>query len=97
VLAGLTQFIHMNISMPEVKFSDLKEKSNDPKEDMMKSFQVYMKYGLPVMVFALLGTIFNAAIGLYWVTLNIFMILQERAVRRDKETLKEMNKGEIKK
>jgi membrane protein insertase Oxa1/YidC/SpoIIIJ len=31
---------------------------------------------------------------LYWVTLNIFMILQERAVRRDKETLKEMKEEE---
>jgi membrane protein insertase Oxa1/YidC/SpoIIIJ len=96
MLAGLTQFIHMNISMPEVRLSDLKEKSNDPKEDMMKSFQVYMKYGLPVMVFVLLGTTFNAAIGLYWVTSNIFMILQERAVRGDKETLKEMKEEEKK-
>lgn len=94
ILAGITQYIHMDISMPDVTWKDLKSDSGDMKEDMMNAFQAYMKYGLPVMVFVLLGTTLMAGLGLYWVTQNIFMIFQERMVRGDKETLKEMTKKE---
>lgn len=94
VLAGVTQYIHMSISMPDVSWKDLKSQGKDMKEDMMASFQAYMKYGLPVMVFVLLLTTFNAGLGLYWVTTNLFMIFQEKAVRADKNILKEMNDKE---
>ena len=90
LLAGITQFIHMEISMPDIHWSDLKKSGKDTKEDMMKSFQVYMKYGFPLMAVLLLTFTLNAAIGLYWVTSNIFMIFQERAIRGKKKELKEI-------
>ena len=50
--------------MPEVKLSDLKEKGKDGKEDMMKAFQVYIKYGMPILItFMSFG--FSAALTLY--------------------------------
>jgi hypothetical protein len=65
-LAAVTQFIHLSISMPDVKFSDLKKRNGvDLKTDMMNSFQVNIKYGLPVLIFFMLTTAFNSAIAVY--------------------------------
>jgi membrane protein insertase Oxa1/YidC/SpoIIIJ len=85
----------MQVSMPDVKFSDLKpmvapEKGQKPTEDMMQTFQVYMKYGLPVMIF-FMAFGFMASLTLYWITSNLFMIFQERMVRGQKNELKKMN------
>ena len=96
ILAGITQYIHMAISMPDVSWKDLKSDSGDMKEDMMSTFQAYMKYGLPVMIFGILATILPSGLGLYWITQNIFMIFQERMVRGDKATLKEITDREKK-
>lgn len=88
-MAGVTQYLHLHISMPEVKFSDLKKKDgSDIKKDMMTSFQVNIKYGLPFFVFFMLITILSSALALYWVTLNVFSILQELLVRDKKKELK---------
>jgi len=88
ILASVTQFIYTSVSMPDVKFSDLKA-GNSSKEDMMKTFMVYIKYFMPLMIFfVLLGL--NSALGLYWIISNIFMSLQEKRVRADKEELKKI-------
>lgn len=96
ILAALTQFIHMEISMPDVKLSNLKTttdskgKQDGIKEDMMNSFQVYIKYGMPVLVLLMLASSFNAGLGLYWLTQNVFLIFQEKIVRSKKDELKEV-------
>lgn len=91
LLAGVTQFIHLSISMPEVKFSDLKKKAGkDFKTEMMNSFQVNIKYGLPILVFLMLLMAFNSAVALYWITANIFQIIQEFVVRDKKKKLREI-------
>ncbi len=98
ILAALTQFIHMEISMPDVKLSNLKTEKKPQKEgvkeDMLTSFQVYIKYGMPIMVLLMLAFTFNAALGLYWLTSNIFLIFQEKSVRGSKEEIKKITENE---
>ncbi len=90
-LAAASQFLHLSISMPEVKFSDLKKKpESNLKEDMMNSFQVNLKYGLPVFIFFILITAFNSAVAIYWITSNLFQAFQEFLVRNKKKELKEI-------
>ncbi len=91
IIAAGTQFLHLSISMPDVKLSDLKNKTGIMKEDMMNSFQVNIKYGLPVLVLIMLATIFNSAIAIYWITSNIFMAAQEFVVRGKKSELKNLS------
>ena len=91
-VAAATQFLHLSISMPDVKLSDLKKKKGDIKEDMMNSFQVNIKYGLPILILVILLTVLNAAVALYWITSNLFMAAQEFFVRGKKEQLKNMDK-----
>jgi YidC/Oxa1 family membrane protein insertase len=88
-LAGVTQYMHLHTSMPDVKFSDLKKKGgSDVKTDMLNSFQVNIKYGLPFLIFFMLISVFNSALAVYWITLNIFSTAQEFVVRDKKSLLK---------
>jgi membrane protein insertase Oxa1/YidC/SpoIIIJ len=90
IIAAATQFAHLSISMPDVKISDFKKKGGNMKEDMMNSFQVNIKYGLPILILIMLLTAFNAAVALYWITSNIFMAAQEFVVRGKKLELKDI-------
>ena len=88
-LAAITQYLYMHITMPEVKLSHFfKKTEGGMKENFGNSLKVNMKFGLPVFVFLLLSFSLNAALGLYWVTSNLFLILQEYLVRKDKQELK---------
>ena len=80
ILAGLSQFIQMQIVMP-------KKQNIDPtvqkgfREQLSHNMQFQMKYFMPVFVgFIAYGI--SAAVALYWVTSNIVTIIQEILVRR---------------
>lgn len=77
-LAGITQFIQINYALPKMA-----ERKDDPslKEDLARSFQLQMRYVMPVMI-AIFAYIISAAIALYWVTSNIFAIGQELYMRK---------------
>lgn len=77
-LAGITQFIQINYSMPA-----LGARKDNPslKEDMARSFQLQMRYMMPVMI-AVFAYVISAAIALYWVTSNLFGIGQEIYMRK---------------
>ncbi len=94
ILAAATQFLYMHLSMPDVKFSDLKKKGGDIKEDMMNSFQVNIKFGMPILILVMLLMAFNSAVAIYWITSNLFMSLQEFIVRGKKSQLKDLTKKE---
>ncbi|MDB4984522.1 MAG: 60 kDa inner rane insertion protein [Patescibacteria group bacterium] len=77
ILAGLSQFAQMYFSpamqnMPTPKDGD---KTSMMAASMTKS----MKYTMPVMI-AVFGYAVPAAVTLYWIVSNIFMIIQERIV-----------------
>jgi len=76
-MAGVTQFFQTKLALPPMK-----PKSDTPslKDDLARSFNVQMRYILPVVVFAIAYTI-SAAIAIYWTTSNLFAIGQEIYVR----------------
>ncbi len=79
VLAAVTQFIYTRLSMgprgtvtpTEASFSS----------DMARTFDLQARYILPLMI-GVFAYFIAAAAPLYWVTSNIFMILQELATGR---------------
>ena len=79
VLAGVTQFIHTNLSLPKQKPRDKNAEPNF-KEDFARSMQLQMRYVMPLIIFFVAYTI-SAAIALYFLVSNIVMIAQEYIVR----------------
>lgn len=77
-LAGITQYFQIKLSMPEIK-----ERKNNAsmKDDLARSFQLQMRYGMPVIV-TIVAFIISSAVALYWLTSNLFTIGQELYVRR---------------
>jgi membrane protein insertase Oxa1/YidC/SpoIIIJ len=66
ILAAITQYLYMEISMPDIKLNEfLKTKTDQNQQDMMKNFQIYMKYGLPIMIFFMGAFTFKAGLTLY--------------------------------
>lgn len=90
LIAGLTQYLYLHITMPEVKFSDFKKETKGMKDNFANSLKVNMKFGLPLFIFVMLAIYLNSALGLYWITSNLFMIFQEKLVRKEKEELKKL-------
>lgn len=78
ILAGLTQFIQAQLASPK-----LPPRKGNAKlsEDFARSFQLQVKYVLPVVIGIVAYTLLSA-VALYWTTSNIFMIGQELYVRR---------------
>ncbi|MCD5396845.1 MAG: YidC/Oxa1 family membrane protein insertase [Candidatus Pacebacteria bacterium] len=94
ILAGISQYLLFTISMPEVKFKDFfKKKEGDFMKDFTNKIQVNLKYGLPFFVAIILSFTLNAAVALYWITVNIFSAGQEFLVRKKKSKLREMTKN----
>lgn len=85
ILAGVTQLIQARLSMGPRK------KHEGPVtfgSDLARSMDIQMRYVLPIMITVIAYTI-SAAVALYWVTSNTFMILQEYVSgRRFSETKK---------
>lgn len=76
-LAGATQFIYARISVAPAPATG--ERSF--QADLARSFNLQIRYVLPVVVTVIAYTI-SSAVALYWVTSNLFMIVQETIVRR---------------
>jgi YidC/Oxa1 family membrane protein insertase len=94
LIAGVTQYFQINLSMPPSKDGDgikdmFKKISSGNagagppsfKDEFAKSFKFQMRYGFPVIVFFVAYTI-STAVALYWATSNIFSIVHELLVRR---------------
>lgn len=79
LIVGVTQFIQIRYSMPTVP-----AKSDKPsfKDDLARSMSLQMKYGMPVFV-AFIAYTLPSVVGLYWITNNIFTIIQEMVVRKN--------------
>jgi len=89
ILAGISQFIQAHLSTPIkpkteiVKDFDKKEKKSF-QEELSSSMQTNVKYILPIFIIFIAYKI-NAAVALYWVTSNIFTIIQEHRIRKSIE------------
>jgi YidC/Oxa1 family membrane protein insertase len=79
LLTGITQFIQSRLTLPVSKEKKpLKERTFG--DDLAHSMQLQMRYVLPVII-TFISYSLSAMIALYWVTSNIFTILQELFLR----------------
>lgn len=86
LFAGITQFIQGYLASPiKPKVEVVKGMTApEPKtfqEQMSDSMQMNIKYLLPVFI-AIIAYQISAAVALYWITSNIFTIIQEWYIRR---------------
>lgn len=77
-LAGLTQLFHARLSM-----GPRKPHTSDGSfsSDLARSMDIQMRYIFPLMIGGIAYTI-SAAVALYWVASNTFMIVQELSTGR---------------
>lgn len=78
--AGVTQYIHVNLTMPTPPPRE-KDAAPNLKEDFMRNMHLQMKYVMPVMI-ALVAYYISAAIALYFMVSNLVSIGQEYFVRK---------------
>ncbi|MBP6881083.1 MAG: membrane protein insertase YidC [Candidatus Pacebacteria bacterium] len=78
--AGITQYIHVNLTMPALP---PKVEGAEPnfKEDFMRNMQLQMKYVMPVLI-TLVAYSISAAIALYFFVSNVVTIAQEYLIRK---------------
>ncbi len=80
LLAGASQFFQIKLSVkPPTALPD--DKSF--KTELAKSMHLNMRFVLPVII-AVIAYQVSAAVALYWVTSNLFMIVQELYVKHRK-------------
>ncbi|MEK7148494.1 MAG: YidC/Oxa1 family membrane protein insertase [Patescibacteria group bacterium] len=86
LLAAITQYYQIKLSIPAMAPA---EKGAKPsfKDDFARSFNVQMRYMLPVIVFGISYSI-SAAVALYWTTSNLFSIGHELYVARKAKEIK---------
>ena len=87
ILAGLTQFFQVRLSIPAPAPLD-KNAKPDFKNDFARNMQMQMRYVMPVIIFIVAYTI-SAAIAVYFIIGNLVGIVQEYIVKKqatDKET-----------
>ena len=80
LLAGISQFFQTRLAMHKYK-QESKKGEESFKDNLMKSLNLNMKYFMPVFV-AVIAYQISAAVALYWITSNIFIIGQELLIRR---------------
>ena len=73
-LAAITQYYQIKLSIPALATPSF-------KDDFARSFNMQMRYMLPLIVFGISYSI-SAAIALYWTTSNLFSIGHELYVKR---------------
>ncbi len=80
ILAGVTQFIHVHLSMPAPA---AKKEGEAPsfKDEFARSMHVQMRYVMPVII-VFVAYAFSAAIALYFTVSNIMAIGTELVVKR---------------
>jgi len=85
-LAAITQYYQIKLSIPAMAPAEPGAKPSF-KDDFARSFNVQMRYMLPVIVFGISYSI-SAAVALYWTTSNLFSVGHELYVARKARELK---------
>ncbi len=94
LLAGISQYYQIKLSMPgEVKGINLKGTGNI-KDDIAQSMKFQMRYILPIFV-AVFAYVISAAVALYWVVNNVFMVVHELIVKKKMEEMKDVELVEV--
>jgi YidC/Oxa1 family membrane protein insertase len=77
ILAAVTQFFQMKLSMPKIEKSDAK--SDSFQDRLSRSMSLQAKYIMPAFIF-FIALKFSSAIALYWTAMNVFAIVHEAIV-----------------
>jgi len=80
VLAGVTQYAQLALSIPPVKPLDPNAKLSF-QEEFSRNMSTQMKYIFPFLVFFISYSL-SSALALYWVVSNLFAVGQELHVRK---------------
>lgn len=86
LLAAVTQYYQIKLSIPAMAPAEAGAKPSF-KDDFARSFNMQMRYMLPVIVFGISYSI-SAAVALYWTTSNLFSIAHELYVKRKADAIK---------
>lgn len=86
VFAAVSQYYQIKLSIPPTAPVEAGAKPSF-KDDFARSFNVQMRYMLPVIVFGISYSI-SAAVALYWTTSNLFSIMHELYVKRKAKEIK---------
>lgn len=86
LFAAVTQYYQIKLSIPAMAPAE-KDAKPSFKDDFARSFNVQMRYMLPVIVFGISYSI-SAAVALYWTTSNLFSVAHELYVKRKAEKIK---------
>ena len=78
--AALAQYFQLEFSVTMMKRSNAKLATKPVKPDAAQNMTNQMKYIIPVMIF-ILSYRLSGVLALYWITTNIFTLLQELVVR----------------
>lgn len=89
VLAAVSQYFQIKLSMPPMA---PKTGKGGFQEDFARSMQTQMKYVFPIMILFIAYHV-AAALALYWITSNVFMICQELIVRKQMRKSHEVEKA----
>ncbi|MEI8123764.1 MAG: YidC/Oxa1 family membrane protein insertase [bacterium] len=83
LLAAITQFFQMQITIPKTPKKDKQNDSKTPsfKDELAKSMSMQMKYVMPIIIFFIAKS-FPVVVSLYLVTSSLFAIGQELYVRK---------------
>lgn len=84
ILAGVTAFIQIRYSVPPLAKQPVKanmSKEEKFKHDLTRTMGVQMRYMLPALAFIVSWTV-SGAIAVYWITSNLFTLVQELVIRR---------------
>lgn len=82
VLAGISSFFQIRFAIPAHK--ETGEKTF--QSDLAKSLNVQMRYVFPVIT-VLISYQISGVVALYWITSNVFALIQERVLRKQKKLL----------
>jgi len=77
LIAGITTYFQISLATASVATSATK----DTQGDIARAMTTQMKYVFPVVV-AIISYSISAALSIYWITSNVFAILQEIYIKR---------------
>src|ERR1035437_2643428 len=80
LLAAVSQYLQLEFSLRQMKKTSSGQPSN-AQADMTHKMTNQMKYIFPVMIF-IISYRLSAVLPLYWMTTNLFTLVQELVVRR---------------
>lgn len=83
-LAGISQFIQIRLAIPPYKKEN--GQKSDFKSELAKSMNIQMRYFMPIVIF-FVATRLPAAMSLFWLTMNVFSIVHEYAVRKKAKSM----------